>query len=850
MNWRPRLGRILRRHSLRQRYLGVAIFLGCVVVASAVLTERHVSTTSRNSAHNIEARNQIQQRGRAVRNAVWGAEYALQSYVLTPSSWYREAVEANIHHARQDIQILHDHEWIRDNQLQDISAGVIGKLGELERHTVELMDIRVDVDRLFPSASLMDNVLSPANAEIQTALRLALDEIATEQGTARSETYQAFEDIRHSWSQLINAFRLYVVRRSGIYSDTERGLTEAGHDITLLLEQTKHHLQHLNALDSDRKLGLQAGESMRQLHDYVRVWEQGFESFKTQQEMGNWRNDIPLIQETVQPLFAEIWLLLDQIDEQIEAGAEHDMTVWSEVGRRLNTNLLLLSLLAMAFIALGFVFFERTVLSPLSQLTRAMKAIAKGEPRARLPRANSIEARDLLEAFAHMRRTIHERQTALRHQALHDTLTGLPNRKLFRDRLQQTIMGAGRAHAPNFSLLMIDLDRFKEINDTLGHQAGDHVLSEVGARLTDALRRSDTVARLGGDEFAVLLPGACLRQAQEIAQLVGKAIEQPLRYQERELPIGASIGIAIFPDHGDDAESLFKHADVAMYAAKQNGLPYSVYNPQQDRHSIGRLAMISELRNAIAADELVLHYQPKVDMRSGDIVGVEALLRWPQWTAIPTEYLIRTAERTSLIRQLTLWVMRSALAQTARWRQQDIELPVAVNLSTWLLAHTDLDAAIQSLLLEFDVPANQLELEITENAMMKNPEQARVMLAKLHALGIRLTVDDYGTGFSSLAHLKTMPVGRIKIDRSFVGDVLDDEDDAVIVRSTIDLAHNLGMQVVAEGVSSQEIWDLLNILGCDMAQGYFIAQPMPAASLAAWLEGGGHTTSLRRPLRA
>lgn len=342
MNWRPRLGRILRRHSLRQRYLGVAIFLGCVVVASAVLTERHVSTASLTSARNIETRNQIQQLGRAVRNAVWGAEYALQSYVLTPSPWYREAVEANIRNAREDIDNIHAQAWIREHRLEDITARVIENLGELDRSTAELMDIRADIDRLFPSAALMDTVLSPANAEIQTALRLALDEIAAEQDSARSEIYQAFEDVRHTWTQLINAFRLYIVRRSGIYSDTERGLVDAAHDITLLLEQMERQLAHLSVLDGAGKLDLQAGESLRQLREHIRIWTDGFNSFKTMQESAHWRNDIPLIQEAVQPLFAEIWLLLDQIDEQIEASAEHDMNAWREIGGQLNTNLLLL----------------------------------------------------------------------------------------------------------------------------------------------------------------------------------------------------------------------------------------------------------------------------------------------------------------------------------------------------------------------------------------------------------------------------------------------------------------------------------------------------------------------------
>ena len=835
MNWRPRFGRLLRQHSLRHRYLGVAIFLGIVVIASAALTQRYVSTTSEASARNLEARNQIQQLSRTVRNAVWGAEYALQSYILAPAPWHRETVESNLTNAARDIASLRKLEWIRANQLQDVVTGVAGNVDTLSHAAAKLMDIRSDVNRLFPSAALMDNQLSPANASFQTAIRLALDELAAERDPAKSESYQTFENARHTWLQLIGAFRLYVVRSAGIYGNTEQGLEDAGHDIQLLLGQTNQHLQRLTQLDRAGKLDLQASESLRQLREALRSWHLGFEEFRQTQRVGHWRNDIPLIQEVVQPLFAAIWNRLDSIDVQLETGAVQDVSTWTEVGRNLNRNLLLLSLLATTFICLGFVFFQRTVLKPLTELTRAMKTMATSEPQARLPRANSIEACDLIEAFVQMRRSIREREMALRHQALHDALTGLPNRVLIKDRLQQAILAAERGGDTSFCLLMIDLDRFKEINDTLGHQAGDQVLREVSVRLTRILRKSDTVARLGGDEFAILLPHTGLRQAQEIAQFAAATIEQPLCIEDRELPIGGSIGISAYPDHGRDAETLFKHADVAMYVAKQNQIPYSVYNVQQDRHSIGRLALISELRTAIHDNELILHYQPKLDMISGAVIGVEALLRWPKWKAVPMEYLISASEKTSLIKPLTLWVLQHALRQMAQWRQRGIQIPVSVNLSTWNLAQSDIHDTLQKLLLEFGIPPEQMELEITENAMMKNPEQAHGILDKLHALGVKLTVDDYGTGFSSLAYLKTMPIDQIKIDKSFVIDMLEDEDDAVIVRSTIDLAHNLGMKVVAEGVSSIDTWNLLEILGCDSAQGYFIAHPMSAENLEIWL---------------
>jgi diguanylate cyclase (GGDEF)-like protein len=835
MNWRVQLARCLRRQSLRQRYLGVAVFLGCVVVASAVLTERYVSTTSRNSADNIETRNQIQQLSRNARNSVWGAEYALQSYVLSPAPEYRETVTTNLHSARTDVASLGELPWTKSNQLQDLTAQIINNLQALEERSAELMDIRADVDLLFPSVQLMDDTLGPANDNFQTAARLALDEIAADQNPSNMDIHLAFENARHAWIQMISAFRLYVVRRAGIYNNTEQGLQNAGHDVILMLELTQQNLQQLSTLEKAGRLGLQATESLRQLQNLAETWVLGFEEFRKTQESGHWRNDVPLIQNVVQPLFAEIWNRLDRIDEQLEAGAEQDVSIWTDVGQLLNRNLILLSLLAIVFISLGFIFFERTILKPLSQITRAMKAISIGEPHARLPRANCVEAHNLIEAFAHMRRNVHERQVALRHQALHDALTGLPNRALIKDRLQQLILSSERDRKTGFCLLMIDLDRFKEINDTLGHQAGDNVLCEVSNRLNKVLRKSDTIARLGGDEFAILLPEASVQQAKEIAQLIADTIEKPHYHKDRELPVGASIGIAVYPDHGKDTDTLFKHADIAMYVAKQDGLPYSLYSIQHDQHSIGRLALISEFRTAISEGGLILHYQPKLDMHNGTVVGVEALLRWPKWSSVKTEYLIKTAENTSLIKQLTYWVLRTAIRQLAQWQQQSIDLPIAVNLSTWNLSHSDIDETIRSLLHEYDVPPDRLELEITENAMMTNPDRAHAILDRLQALGVRLTVDDYGTGFSSLAYLKTMPVGQIKIDRSFVGDMLDDENDAVIVRSTIDLAHNLGMKVVAEGVSSAEIWDLLEILGCDTAQGYFIAHPMPAENLERWL---------------
>jgi diguanylate cyclase (GGDEF)-like protein len=507
---------------------------------------------------------------------------------------------------------------------------------------------------------------------------------------------------------------------------------------------------------------------------------------------------------------------------------------WTVIGQNLIQNIWVLSLLALCLIAASYWYIEHVVLAPLSQLGQAMNAVASGEEHARLPEAPILEARHLIDAFAQMKDKVQERHVELERRTLHDSLTGLPNRVLMTDRLRQEIL-KGRRDGPSFCVLIMDLDRFKEVNDGLGHQTGDRVLCEVGRRLNQLLRETDTVARLGGDEFCVLLPNSGVRQAQEIAQVIANSLQQPFEFDDKHLLLGVSIGIAVFPDHGKEVDILVRCADVAMYVAKQNGLTSSVYNVQQDRNGVSRLAMISGLRQAIDRDELDLHYQPKVDMDTGRVVGVEALLRWPEWSTVPTKHLIQAAEQTGLIRPLTQWVLHSALRQYAQWQDRSWQFALAVNISNWTLQQGELRDHIESLLSKYRIPASALELEIKENAVMRNPDRALAAVEQLHCAGVKITLDDYGTGFSSLAYLKQMPVDKLKIDSSFVMDMFDDEDSAMIVRSTIDLAHNLGLQVVAEGVSTQEVWDLLAVFNCDIAQGYLVAQPMPADDIEAWL---------------
>ncbi len=432
------------------------------------------------------------------------------------------------------------------------------------------------------------------------------------------------------------------------------------------------------------------------------------------------------------------------------------------------------------------------------------------------------------------------------HQALHDALTGLPNRLLF-DRVSTAVL----ADHPQAAVLLLDLDRFKEVNDTLGHAAGDAVLRVVGERLRHLLVDAACVARLGGDEFAVVLAGAGPEAAQDCARRIATALSTPVAVLGVTLAVDASIGVALASGYGGDVADLLRQADVAMYEAKGLHGGIAVYSPDRDHNSAQRLSLAADLRAGIANGELVLAYQPKAHTADGAVHSVEALVRWqsPVRGMVPPDEFIGVAEQTGLIGPLTEWVLVTALAQCRRWLDAGLELSVAVNLSPRTLHDPAFVTRLGVLLDQAGVPAAWLILEVTEGALMSDPERAVEVLWQLRRAGVRLSIDDLGVGYSSLTYLKRLPVQEVKIDRSFVTRMVDDADDEAIVAAVVQLAHRLGMTVVAEGVEDERTWVRLRQLGADAAQGYWLSRPVPAAEIAPWLQrwsAGGSAVSVPR----
>jgi diguanylate cyclase (GGDEF)-like protein len=419
-----------------------------------------------------------------------------------------------------------------------------------------------------------------------------------------------------------------------------------------------------------------------------------------------------------------------------------------------------------------------------------------------------------------------------------DELTGLANRERFRLRLAERIEAAREA-GESFAVMLLDLDRFKEINDTLGHHYGDQLLRELGPRLVECIGSEGLVARMGGDEFAIL-PAEQTDDPElleQIAQALTTTVQRPTLIEEMTLQVGASVGIARYPVDGEDSHALLRRADVAMYTAKDGHHGVKLYAAESDHNSVHRLSVISDFQRALERDELVVHYQPIVDVRGADVRGAESLVRWehPEHGLLAPGAFIAAVEQTGLIGPLTRHVLERSIAQCATWRNDGNDLSVAVNLSVRNLLDPGLPGQISALLDTYGLPSGALQLEITESMIMSDPERALVIVGRLSELGVRLSVDDFGTGYSSLANLKRLPIDELKIDRSFVSPMMEDESDLIIVRSTINLGHDLGLTVIAEGVEDELTLKRLATLGCDLAQGYHLSRPLAPDAFAAWV---------------
>lgn len=821
-------------NSLKGRFTLFALTMALLVVAVSVVGHQNVKKISKETEVNFIHRNQLSIAINAIRSDLFEAYKALDAFLLDSTRtqsrdqafyWLDQSIDRST-----DLQ---SHAWFSIRNQESTIELVSNKLKSLKIAIKHLAQSKTQTGKQYPALGQGRSGLEQSQTQFNQAINTALKETkAAGYSNRNAKVYQGLVETRYVWNQMVSDFRLYLANRLGSYN--LGGLKAQEKNIDKLYRELIASMQQLDFQSSNGLLGKKSKEALETLHRNSGRWHKNFSELKNTKK-GQWRADAALIKEQIEPRLEEISRLLQMVDIQIKDTASRDFRTLTDVATLQTRILFVIASFGIIFLALTTVSLSRMVFKPIDAIAQALKAEAFGKE-AQLPAARSEETQQLVDAFTEMRNQIRVRQNQLEYQALHDDLTKLPNRALLHDRMNHAIHVARRTHQ-HLSLLMMDLDGFKEVNDTLGHHVGDRLLTEVGKRLKHSLREMDTVARLGGDEFAILLPNTDAEQAKVTSEKILKEMASTIVVDEINLYVNASIGIANYPENGKDGSTLLQHADVAMYNAKRNKSGLSYYDSKNDEHSVGRLSLMSDLHNAIEQSNLELNYQPKFNMDSGTVVSVEALLRWehPKFGAIPPDQIVSLAEQTKLINPLTQWIIKTATAQCAAWQKIGFDFGMAINLSAHNLKDPELPEHIKKCLKDQDLSAGQIILEITESSMMAHPAQVIETLKVLDKTGVRLAIDDFGTGFSSLTYLNQLPVDELKIDKSFIIDLEKNDNNKLIVRSTIELAHELGLTVVAEGVETPQIYRSLSSLGCDCAQGYFLSPPLKVSHLEKWL---------------
>ena len=813
------------RPSIRRKYITHTVVLGIAVISIVLIIFNETISTRQQVRDQLDSiQKKLNQLNTLQSNQV-EIYRNINLFLLDPTEGNRKnTVHLLLKKSTQIVSKLNKSISSDENRLNNQVKNLGDIYKNLENSTHNLIESRLDIQKQFPGMSLSANYMVPIQRVIANNLQILIDEIESQElQPASSKLYTTLLKTYSLWQSQISQMRIYLTNRFASFSIEI--LNEQAISLYDLSDKFSSNIKELAAIYQHED-SFEGPDIIKSLEADSTEWITLFKQVQSITESDGWRSDNVILKKNIIPQSDEISQLILSIEKSLFTQRDLASEQLKNITDTLSALIIFIIALFMIFIITMLYSLDWMVFKPITKVTQALKSKAFNKSTSLLLENRTLEISNLIEAFQEMDEKVSQRQGALEHQALHDHLTGLPNRLMLNQHLEYQLLAAKRNNK-NFSLLLMDLDHFKDVNDSLGHAIGDILLINTSKRLTEHIRKSDTVTRLGGDEFAILLPEANSSEAELIIKNIINSIEKSFIIDGNTINIGISIGIACFPDDGTDATTLMQHADMAMYVAKRNQIGFSHYDESEDFISSNRLTLITDLRNALDNDSLKLYFQPQVDIDGLTVTGAEALLRWehPEYGFIQPEKIVELAEYIGIIHQLSIWVLEKAIEQCSYWHQQGEQISIAVNLSVHDLTNTKLCENIDSLLKQYNLESNFLTLEITESGMMENPARSTEILNTLSSMGINLSIDDFGTGFSSLSYLKQLPVNELKIDKSFIMNMDNDESDVVIVQSTIHLGHNLGLKVIAEGIEHEGLLHLAKQLGCDKYQGYLFGKP-------------------------
>lgn len=826
--------------SLRQRYLTAFVLVSMLLLVGAYFGWQYVQHTNQQQLNQIQHRADATDALADVTRQIHSLEVNMLRFITQPSQENKTSIKHAFQLYDAAIAKLRINKWITsDVALLELIHSMEMDRTQLSNIVDRLLAVRIDEAQWFPAMTIMQDRMLQHNLQFMAALDFVINEIGEDlQNPQKLEIFKILNEIRHTWQMMIAESRLFVSNSFGVFSsDPQQGMQTRRVNISIYTSRLNTLLTRLQHFDKKGQLDILSAESIAEMRQWFTSWQEAYNEVLNSFDSKLWRNDLLILHKEVQPLLDRIQQRSSSLQLELGVASAKDITQLAGVAKNLSDSVIYIAV-TLSLIGFGGYFgFNRAILRPIANVAMALKteALTQRSEHGRLLISDAKEIRDLTNAFQEMREQIRSRQAHLDHMAHHDALTALPNRALLRDRLGQAMVRA-RRDQKMVGLMFLDLDRFKQINDTLGHDVGDRLLQVVATRLSGCVRATDTVARLGGDEFGIVIES--VGHLDQIAIMAGKilsAFTAPFVVDSHELHSSTSIGIALGPNDDNDVDTLIKDADIAMYHAKDQGRNnFKFYSAEMAAQVAQHMLLESQLRHAIDNNEFVLHYQPIVSMQTGQIISTEALLRWqhPQrGLLMPSEFL-PVLEDSGMIRPLTQWVLNQASRQYLRHNEAGhSEVRMAVNLSGLLLRNDTILDIIVSAIEQTRIDPTGLLVEITEDTLLEVLHDSRKSLQTLHDMGIRIALDDFGTGQSSLSHLRRNPIDIVKIDRDFIRDIPGDKHDSELVDAIIAMAHKLRIRVVAEGVETREQLEFLRWHKCDAVQGFYFSKPVDGDAL-------------------
>lgn len=814
--------------SYRGRYLYVSAFALILITLFAFSNWQKISEASQLTRQNIQVRkndslllNKINRQNQLIRGKIY-------NFALDPDS-------VNIIEINQAIvgllEILGKVDSITfDNVDTEIINDLIFQIpAELHQKTLNLIAVRTQPESWMLTKKIMSQQLLPANTQVLTTINNIRDNEQIrndESGTIKIFVYE----IKTLWLTMTSDFRLMAANRLGLFNPSKVDISEQQHNLSVNLEQLSKKINEFENIINADNFPTVTELLLPELKNDVQHWLNLHEQVIQLLMQDTRRSDILVLQQ-IESLLNQLNGIIVTLQNELAIQSNHDTQNLNKINKSLSFYFILISLLVLFISTTGYLFFNRNILRPIARTTRALLLQSQGLSQEIDVSLKASETRDLIDAFNHMSEQIKQRERRLDYIAHHDTLTGLANRLMFNERLKHAIQLTDR-NDKQLALMMLDLDRFKLINDSLGHLFGDKLLQQSASRLTKCMRNEDTIARLGGDEFAIIIEN--IKDNSEVDSLAHKIIsifEEPFYIDEQEIHATTSIGIAMAPLNSRDPSTLVRYADIAMYQSKNLGRnQFTWFNDDLENAEESMINFENQLREAITGHQFELHYQPLVDIKNPGFIASEALLRWchPYRGMLFPNNFISILDNTGLLFDLTCWVIRESQRFQLMVEQRDNLIPkVSINLHSTIFQQKHFRDRLESILIEEIIHPDFYVLEVTEDTLITDMINTSITLKQLHQKGFKIALDDFGTGQSSLSHLRVFPIDIIKIDREFIRDVYSDSNDANLVSAIISLGHDLGVQVIAEGVEFQKQLEFLSAKGCHLIQGHLFSEPMP-----------------------